>query len=84
MTTEMRSLISGFLKIEVSDRLGCGPKRTEDVKTHKFFRSLDWGQVYLLQLTPPLVPSRGTVNAAATIEIGTFGNEDGKQKVRSM
>ena len=78
----MLSLISSLLAKDVKDRLGCGAGRTADVKGHVFFVNIDWSQVYQLKLTPPLVPSRGIVNAADTIDIGTFGSEDSKQRVK--
>jgi hypothetical protein len=39
---------------------------------------VDWKQVYLLKLTPPLIPPRGEVNAADAFDIGNFDEDDTK------
>jgi len=39
---------------------------------------MDWKQVYLLKLTPPLIPPRGEVNAADAFDIGNFDEDDTK------
>jgi beta-adrenergic-receptor kinase len=48
------------------------------VKEHPFFKDIDWKQVYLLKLTPPLIPPRGEVNAADAFDIGNFDEDDTK------
>ena len=52
--------------------------RAEEVKEHPFFKDIDWKQVYLLKLTPPLIPPRGEVNAADAFDIGNFDEDDTK------
>ena len=52
--------------------------RAEEVKEHPFFKDVDWKQVYLLKLTPPLIPPRGEVNAADAFDIGNFDEDDTK------
>mgnify|MGYP006892787436 CR=1 FL=1 len=60
-----------FLKVFYS-------RRAEEVKEHPFFKDVDWKQVYLLKLTPPLIPPRGEVNAADAFDIGNFDEDDTK------
>ena len=84
LSAEMRSLVSDLLEVDYTFRLGCGPGRTEDVKNHVYFKGTDWQKVYLLGLTPPLVPERGTVNAANPADIGSFENQDHKQRVCTL
>lgn len=48
------------------------------MKEHPFFKDVDWKQVYLLKLTPPLIPPRGEVNAADAFDIGNFDEDDTK------
>lgn len=79
----MRSLVASLLEIDYPDRLGCGRGKTEDVKNHAFFQGTDWQQVYQLGLSPPIIPQRGTVNAANPADIGSFENQDYKQRVRT-
>ena len=58
--------------------------RAEEVKEHPYFKDMDWKQVYLLKLTPPLIPPRGEVNAADAFDIGNFDEDDTKGiKVRN-
>jgi hypothetical protein len=58
--------------------------RAEEVKEHPYFKDMDWKQVYLLKLTPPLIPPRGEVNAADAFDIGNFDEDDTKGiKVRT-
>ena len=48
------------------------------MKEHPYFKEIDWKQVYLLKLTPPLIPPRGEVNAADAFDIGNFDEDDTK------
>ena len=48
------------------------------MKEHPYFKDVDWKQVYLLKLTPPLIPPRGEVNAADAFDIGNFDEDDTK------
>ena len=48
------------------------------MKEHPFFKDVDWKQVYLLKLIPPLIPPRGEVNAADAFDIGNFDEDDTK------
>lgn len=52
--------------------------RPEEVKNHGFFKDIDWQQVFLRRLPPPLVPPRGEVNAADAFDIGNFDEDDVK------
>ena len=52
--------------------------RAEEVREHPYFKDVDWKQVYLLKLTPPLIPPRGEVNAADAFDIGNFDEDDTK------
>lgn len=42
LSTEATSLLKGLLQKEQSKRLGFGPKGSQDVMTHAFFRQVDW------------------------------------------
>ena len=46
-----------FLIKTPAKRLGSGDKGPTKVKSHAFFKMLDWGQAEQLQLIPPFLPS---------------------------
>ncbi|ODM99971.1 cAMP-dependent protein kinase catalytic subunit [Orchesella cincta] len=54
--TEVRDLISKFLKNSASRRLGSGPTGSADVKIHPWFHGFDWMGIYRKEITPPLPP----------------------------
>ncbi|KAL7078637.1 hypothetical protein ACQ4LE_002080 [Meloidogyne hapla] len=75
---ECRNLLEGLLKRDVHERLGCKGKGAEEIKTHPFFRGVDWQVVYLRRMAPPLIPPRGEVNAADAFDIGNFDDDEVK------
>ncbi|XP_056677551.1 beta-adrenergic receptor kinase 2 isoform X2 [Monodelphis domestica] len=75
---ELKSLLEGLLQRDVSQRLGCLGNGAEEVKSHIFFKGVDWQHVYLQKYPPPLIPPRGEVNAADAFDIGSFDEEDTK------
>jgi hypothetical protein len=52
--------------------------RAEEVKEYPYFKDIDWKQVALQKLIPPLIPPRGEVNAADAFDIGNFDEDDTK------
>lgn len=77
-TPEAQNFLEGLLKREVSERLGCRGKGTDEVKYHPFFRDVDWQVIYLRRAIPPLIPPRGEVNAADAFDIGNFDDDEVK------
>ncbi len=67
---------------DVDKRLGCKGGGSEELKSHPFFRGVDWNQVYQQKYPPPLIPPRGEVNAADAFDIGSFDEEDTKGQCR--
>lgn len=51
-----KDLIQRLLEVDITKRLGCGKLSAEEVKSHKFFLSIDWDSVEDKKLTPPIVP----------------------------
>jgi protein kinase X len=52
-----RSLISKLLVSDHSKRLGCLSGKGDDVKKHKFFKNLNFDDLFLKKITPPMIPS---------------------------
>uniref|UniRef100_A0A0K0FEB8 G protein-coupled receptor kinase n=1 Tax=Strongyloides venezuelensis TaxID=75913 RepID=A0A0K0FEB8_STRVS len=77
-TPDCRDLLEGLLKRNVDERLGCKGKGAFELKTHPFFKDIDWQVVFLRRLTPPLIPPRGEVNAADAFDIGNFDDDEVK------
>lgn len=50
-----RSLIQGLLNKDPSKRLGV--RSIEDIKSHKWFREVDWNDIKAKSITPPFRPS---------------------------
>lgn len=75
---ELRSLLTGLLQRDVHKRLGCRGRGADEIKSHPFFRGIDWRVVFLQRMSPPLIPARGEVNAADAFDIGSFDDEDTK------
>uniref|UniRef100_A0A8C6T3X3 non-specific serine/threonine protein kinase n=1 Tax=Neogobius melanostomus TaxID=47308 RepID=A0A8C6T3X3_9GOBI len=53
---DARSLLAGLLKKDPKQRLGGGPDDAQEVKSHKFFMSINWQDVIDRKLVPPFKP----------------------------
>jgi beta-adrenergic-receptor kinase len=73
---EIQELIIGLLCKDPDQRLACKGRGSEELKELPFFKSIDWLQALNCKLVPPMVPSRGQVNAAETFDIGSFSDDD--------
>jgi len=51
-----QDLIKKLLVIDRTKRIGNLKAGAEDVKRHKWFKGVDWEDVYYRKLKPPLVP----------------------------
>lgn len=52
-----RSAISSFLTVSRSSRLGCGSGGFRSIKTHQFFRGIEWTSASQCLIMPPTVPT---------------------------
>ncbi|XP_068213701.1 serine/threonine-protein kinase Sgk2-like [Palaemon carinicauda] len=57
-----RDILQGLLQKDPRDRLGSGIRDGEDVKSHEFFKVIDWNLVNKRGISPPFTP---TVNGEA-------------------
>jgi len=53
---DAQQLLRGLLEREEFKRLGAGPKDAQEIKTHPFFKSIDWDKLEGRDLTPPFIP----------------------------
>jgi serine/threonine protein kinase len=53
---EAKSLIEGLLTVNPKQRLGSGPKGSQMIKSHSFFKDINWEDVSAKKLTPPFKP----------------------------
>jgi len=51
-----KDLVKRLLVQDRTKRLGCMKAGAEDIKRHRWFKTIDWEEVYCRQLKPPIVP----------------------------
>lgn len=56
LTSEAHSLLKGLLTKDASKRLGSGPKGSNEIKEHKWFKSINWKKLEARELQPNFVP----------------------------
>lgn len=57
LSDEARNLLLGLLEKDPSKRLGSSSRDSLDVKSHKFFNSINWNLLLNKSLTPPYKPT---------------------------
>eukprot|EP01033_Poteriospumella_lacustris_P011218 gene11217-7979_t len=53
---EAKDLISKLLDVNPKTRLGSGPNGAKDIKSHPFFKTMDWNRLEQKQIEPPFKP----------------------------
>lgn len=56
LTPDARDLIRRLMKRQVSQRLGSGPSDGLEVRSHSFFKNVNWKDVFDRNLEPPIKP----------------------------
>jgi len=57
LTNEARGLLKRLLRKNTSERLGAGPDDSKAIKSHLFFRHINWEDVFHRKLEPPFKPT---------------------------
>ena len=56
MSKEAISLLEGLFIKDPDQRLGSGPNGVEKIKSHPFFKSIDWDAILHKNIKPPFTP----------------------------
>ncbi|KAG5536767.1 hypothetical protein RHGRI_024261 [Rhododendron griersonianum] len=56
LTSEAHSLLKELLQKDPSKRLGSGPRGADEIKSHKWFRSINWKKLEARELQPKFKP----------------------------
>jgi len=63
-----RNLVSRLLVLDANKRLGNLRNGAQDVKKHRFFKTIDWDGVRSKELKPPIVPKFGFLGDTRNFE----------------
>mmetsp|Transcript_9984 Transcript_9984/g.17383 ORF Transcript_9984/g.17383 Transcript_9984/m.17383 type:complete len:273 (-) Transcript_9984:315-1133(-) len=66
LSSDIRSLLRGLLTRDVARRIGSGDSGVNQIKTHPFFRGLDWAALQDKTLQPPFTPNLNRCNLDAS------------------
>lgn len=81
MSAEAKDLLTGLLTRKVGDRLGSGPTDAEEIKSHPFFKGIDWEAVMSKEVVPEFKPP----NRLGSIDTSNFDIEfTGEKPVDSV
>lgn len=67
LSSEAHSLLKGLLQKEANKRLGCGPGGSNEIKNHKWFKSINWRKLEAREIQPSFCP-----NVAGKICVANF------------
>ncbi|KAI3470980.1 hypothetical protein Pfo_027643 [Paulownia fortunei] len=56
LSSDAHSLIKGLLQKEASKRLGSGPSGSDEIKGHKWFKSINWKKLEAREIQPSFLP----------------------------
>ncbi|KAJ4851379.1 hypothetical protein Tsubulata_006698 [Turnera subulata] len=68
LSTEVHSLLKGLLQKEPSKRLGSGAGGGDEIKRHKWFKSINWKKLEARELQPKFKPDVGGKECTANFD----------------
>ncbi|KAH1132582.1 hypothetical protein AAZX31_05G031100 [Glycine max] len=68
LTSEAHSLLNGLLQKDPSTRLGNGPNGDDQIKSHKWFRSINWKKLEARELEPNFKPDVSAKDCTANFD----------------
>ncbi|KAJ3682921.1 hypothetical protein LUZ60_013148 [Juncus effusus] len=57
LTSEAHSLLKGLLNKEAKKRLGSGTSGSDEIKNHKWFKSINWRKLESREIQPTFIPN---------------------------
>lgn len=70
ITSECRDFLTKILKKDPKQRLGYGG--AHEIKTHRFFRKIDWKKLEEREAVPPIIPSTKGVEENFSASVSFF------------
>ncbi|KAK4801408.1 hypothetical protein SAY86_021895 [Trapa natans] len=68
LSSEAHSLLKGLLQKEATKRLGSGPNGNEDIKGHKWFKTINWKKLEAREINPSFRPEVAGKQCIANFE----------------
>ncbi|CAK7340012.1 unnamed protein product [Dovyalis caffra] len=68
LSSEAHSFLKGLLQKEKSKRLGSGPGGSEEIKRHKWFKSINWKKLEAREIRPSFLPEVAGKHCVANFE----------------
>ncbi|XP_015933079.1 serine/threonine-protein kinase AtPK2/AtPK19 [Arachis duranensis] len=68
LSSEAHSLLKGLLQKDARKRLGSGARGSEEIKSHKWFKSVNWKKLEAREIRPSFVPEVSGKHCVANFE----------------
>ena len=68
LSSEAHSLLKGLLQKDARKRLGSGDRGSEEIKSHKWFKSVNWKKLEAREIRPSFVPEVSGKHCVANFE----------------
>jgi serine/threonine protein kinase len=72
-----KDLLSKLFEVNPTKRIGFN--NIDEIKTHSYFKSINWEAVESLEVIPPFLPDSRSVNANSIAEVGDFNRSEYKK-----
>lgn len=68
LTSEAITLLKGLLQKDPSKRLGSGPRGSDEIKQHKWFKSINWRKLEAREIQPKFRPTVNGIECIANFD----------------